>query len=118
MRSFSLGAYSTRQYFNAVGNRGSEWSIGQATITYSVPYQIVFETVDQGPTMTDGSVWLDDVNIDFKKCAPLASCDFEDGLCGFKLLADSDFDWVILTGQFGQTQNIWDVPLVDHTTGS
>lgn len=68
--------------------------------------------------MNNGSVFLDDISIDFKSCPQLGSCDFEDGLCGYKLLSSSDFDWIILNGEFGSTQNTWDVPTTDHTTGS
>lgn len=68
--------------------------------------------------MNDGNVWLDDISIDFKSCPPLGSCDFEDGFCGFKLLPNSDFDWVIFSGEYGLSQTVWDIPTTDHTTGS
>lgn len=48
VRIFTLGSYSSRVYFDAYGERGNQWLVGQATISYSVPFQVVFETVDQG----------------------------------------------------------------------
>lgn len=72
-----------------------------------------------GPTANDGSVFIDDVSLEFKACPALGSCDFEDDdLCGFDQLVTSDFDWVILTGYSGQAQTAWDVPLIDHTLSS
>ena len=48
LRLFTLGSYTSKVYFNVIGERGNEWSLGQATVSYTVPYQVVFETVDQG----------------------------------------------------------------------
>lgn len=117
VRTNSYGAYNPRAAFSALGDRGKYWLLGRATLSYSASYQIVFEAVDQGVGLRDGEVWLDDIEINYKACQPVGTCDFEDGLCGFTSLKSSDFNWIILDGQFGIDITAWDVPTYDHTTG-
>lgn len=119
VRTYSFGQYNQRAGFQATGDRGKEWSLGQASLTYSAPFQIAFESVDLGAELGDGEIWLDDIDINFRTCQALGSCDFEAGTCGYSYLSKySDFDWVILDGYFGLSQNIWDVPKYDHTTNT
>lgn len=118
IRTYSFGILNSRIAFTATGNRGNEWSLGQTTLTYQASYQIAFEAVDLGASFGDGSVWLDDIEVDYKECKPVGTCDFEDGLCGFTHSNNGDYNWIRLDGTFGLAQNIWDTPTYDHTTGS
>lgn len=59
---------------------------------------------------------MDDIEISYEACAPLGTCDFESGSCGFSNVGD--FDWVIQTGQFGLDQTSSEAPTDDHTIGS
>lgn len=40
VRTYSVSSYSTSTFFNATGDRGSEWSLGMATLNPSVSYQV------------------------------------------------------------------------------
>ena len=117
IRTYRFNTYDARVYFSALGDRGSEWSYGQTTIQNTVISQIVFESVDQGPNLRDGRILLDDIEIKYKPCSALASCDFEDKTtCGYNLVSSSDFNWLLLDGHYGLNQNEWSVPTFDHTT--
>jgi len=118
IRTYSFGILNSKLAFSTTGSRGNEWSLGQATVSYQASYQIAFEAIDLGPNFGDGSVWLDDIEVNYKECQPLGSCDFEDGICGFSNSNNANFSWVRLDGTFGLSQNIWDSPTYDHTTGS
>jgi hypothetical protein len=118
LRTYSFGAYSAKSYFVSNTDRGKEWSIGRATISITSAFQIVFEAVDKGPTFRDGFAYLDDVEINYKSCQPLGSCNFEEGFCGFGNALNSEIDWIILMGTAGLGQNVSNVPTVDNTLGS
>lgn len=119
LRALKDGVYDPTPYLTIKEAHGPEWSLAQVTVTNVGSSQIVFEAVDQGLEFSDGDVWLDDVEIRFKGCSLLGSCDFEDGMCGFSFLTSiSDFQWVILNGHFGIGQNIWSVPTFDSTLKS
>jgi hypothetical protein len=79
----------------------------------STSYQIVFEAIDLGPSFSDGFVYLDDIEVSFKECQPLGSCNFEEGYCGFTNLL-SETNWIILSGEFS-SNSMLSVPSVDHT---
>ena len=116
VRTYSFGILNPKISFTAT-NRGNEWSLGQATVSYQASYQIAFEAIDQNSN--NASVWLDDIEVNYKSCQPLGSCDFEDGICGFSNSPISDFSWERLAGTFSLTiYPIWDAPTVDHTLGS
>lgn len=69
----------------------------------------------------EGKVLLDDIHIILNKpCEPLVHCDFENGdMCGYHQISMfSDFNWVMLTGALGLSQNDWDVPKEDKTLGT
>ena len=56
---------------------------------------------------------MDDIEIENGACPPEASCDFEDGLCGFYNTKEGDeIDWERRKGQVFSTTG----PSVDHTT--
>ncbi|CAF0808194.1 unnamed protein product, partial [Brachionus calyciflorus] len=117
IRTYSFGSYSQKVSYSAKGDRGKDWLFGRATLSYSAPYQIVFEIVDDG--LLDGEVWLDDISINFKQCQAVASCDFEDeGICGYTYVPKYDFNWVLLNGEFGLATTFWDIPTFDHTLGT
>ena len=66
-------------------------------------FRVVYEAEDKGFTSgSGGQVYLDDIEISYEACAPLGTCDFESGSCGFSNVGD--FDWVIQSGQFGLDQ--------------
>jgi hypothetical protein len=115
----SNGVYDSA-IFTAQKDRGDEWSLGRGTLQKTgTKVQIVFEAVDQTSIdLRNAEVWLDDIFLDSSKaCSPLASCSFEEDLCGFSNSLNSDFDWVKLNGVFGLSQNFWSVPTFDHTLG-
>jgi hypothetical protein len=116
VRTYAFGVYSNKVFFASYGDRGNEWSLGQANLASTTAFQIVFEVIDQGPLNPDGFVYLDDIEINFKECQPLGSCNFEDGYCGFTNLI-SDTNWVIISGEYS-SNNILSVPSEDHTYGS
>ncbi|CAF0724038.1 unnamed protein product, partial [Brachionus calyciflorus] len=117
IRTYSFGSYSQKVSYSAKGDRGKDWLLGRATLSYSAPYQIVFEIVDDG--LLDGEVWLDDISINFKQCQAIATCDFEDeGICGYTYVPKNDFNWVLLNGEFGLALTFWDIPTFDHTLGT
>jgi hypothetical protein len=119
LRILKAGIYDSNSLFTVRGAHGPEWSLAQVTINNATSSQISFEALDLGSEFGDGDVWLDDIEIKLKECAPLGACDFEDGLCGFSFLTSaSDFEWVILNGYFGIGQNIWSVPTFDSTLNS
>ena len=115
VRTYAFGIFSSKVAFQATGTRGVNWLLGQATVKFTSAYQIVFEAINQE---NSGEVWLDDIEINYKACKPVATCDFEDGICGFSNSNEGDFDWALLQGQFGLDQTLWDVPIADHTTNS
>jgi hypothetical protein len=117
VRTYAFGIYGKDSAFNAVGNRGKDWLRGQATLKYTTGFQIVFEAVDLGEDFKDGNVMLDEINVSYKSCQPLGTCNFEDDLCGFSLSDQGDFSWLRIDGELGQGENI-NVPSVDHTTGT
>ena len=117
-RSYSFGKINSKAAFNASGDHGKTWSLGQATLSYTVSFQIVFEASQliTGDGISNGEVRIDDIEVNFKACNPIGTCDFEEGLCGFRNLNSADFEWVRLNGYFGLSQSYWDVPKFDHTT--
>ena len=116
LKTFSFGSLSSI-HFKFRGDNGNEWTLGQVTISNPNSFQLAFESV-VSETISAGYTLLDDIEIKFNECSQPASCDFEDGLCGYTSLRDADFEWFILEGQFGIEQSIWLVPQFDNTFGS
>jgi hypothetical protein len=117
IRTYALGLYNSKISFQTKSNTGGEWVFGQTTLSYTTPYQIVFEAIDAGPNLQSSSVQLDDIEVKYKPCQPVASCDFEDGPCGYTNIRTSDFNWIILDGYYSLNRNLSYIPTYDHTTG-
>jgi hypothetical protein len=120
IRTYSLGLYNEKISFQALfyhSNAGGEWIFGQTTLSYSTPYHIVFEAIDSGSNLESSSVLIDDIEVKYRQCQPVASCDFEDGSCGYNNLKTSDYSWIILDGYYALNRNLSYIPTYDHTTG-
>jgi hypothetical protein len=120
IRTFAFGRLYEEIFFTFRGNSGDEWSLGQATVTHPYAFQFVFEAMIFRPGFDD-FLHIDDVDVSFKTCPAPASCDFENGLCGYVNVGPArgaDFDWVVIPGGLSAIQDIWIVPNVDHTTNS
>jgi hypothetical protein len=118
LKTYSFGAFSLNSFFRFRGSNGNQWAFGQATVTHPYAFQLAFET-SKSSIDSNGYTLLDDIEVKFKTCSNQASCNFEDDFCGFSSLKEgSDFEWLILDGQFGINQNIWLVPQFDNTIGS
>lgn len=120
IRTYSLGSYNNKISFQALiynTNLRGEWLFGQTTLSYPTAYQIVFEAIDAGLNDQSSAVQIDDIEIKYKPCQTLATCDFEDGSCGFSNMKTSDFNWIILDGYYALNRNISYIPTYDHTTG-
>ena len=117
VKANSFGTLSQNSFFTFKGSNGNEWNLGQATVSQTINFQVVFENLVKNNSPT-GYTDLDDIEVKFKACSLPASCSFEEDFCGYHSLKDSDFEWIILDGQFGVNQNIWLVPQFDHTIGS
>ena len=117
LKTYTFGSLSTDSYFKFRGSNGNEWTLGQATIKSPNPFQLAFETLIS-TVSSMGYTLLDDVEIKFNECDKPASCDFEDGFCGYSSLGDADFEWIILDGEYGIEQSQWLVPQFDNTFGS
>jgi len=118
IKTSAFGLIGTKNYFSFKGNNGNEWALGQATISQDNPFKIVFEASVKSSNSLEYTK-IDDIEVKFQSCSEPASCNFEDDFCGFSSLKEgSDFEWLILDGQFGINQNIWLVPQFDNTIGS
>jgi hypothetical protein len=117
LKTYTFGSFSTDTYFKFRGSNGNEWTLGQATISSLYSFQLAFETLIS-TVDSMGYIMLDDIEIKFNQCDQPASCDFEDGFCGYSGLGDADFEWIILDGEYGIEQSEWLVPQFDNTFGS
>ncbi len=62
-----------------------------------------------------GDIALDDIEIEEGACPAAASCDFENGYCGYyNAQEDDDFDWLRGKGRV----YFYTGPSVDHTTNT
>ncbi|XP_076802493.1 MAM and LDL-receptor class A domain-containing protein 1-like [Clavelina lepadiformis] len=85
-----------------------EWRHSMVTIISPFDYQLVFEDVSGAYSKSDKAV--DDVVILDGPCPTYATCDFEEGYCGWTqvLIPSDELDWVRLSTQDDG----------DHTTGT
>ncbi|EDO47787.1 predicted protein [Nematostella vectensis] len=113
------------------GNFGDQWMNGQAPISSTGWYQIVFEGM-KGRGIS-GDIAIDDVTYTNTRCSVLPSiavpptappttpppiinnCTFEQGLCSWTNLGGDQFDWTRSRGSTGS----WNTgPATDHTLGT
>ena len=115
MRTYAFHTYNEHVAYEARGDRGNEWLLARVSLSYSAPFQYVFEAEDSG---NGGRVLIDDVHIGRTECeSTVGSCDFEHGWCGFTTPSDSDFSWQIVDGYYGRNDTVSSMPACDHTTG-
>ncbi len=101
VRTYAFGIYNTRPAFMASGERALNWQMAQATLKFTSSFQIVFEAIGNSDAEENSQIWLDDIEISYKPCQPVATCDFEDGICGFNHNLNSDFNWLLINGEYG-----------------
>jgi hypothetical protein len=113
IRTFYSNKFSSKILYAAKGDRSFEWSLGRLTAKEDESYQIVFEAYDQG--QNDGEILLDDIVFTFNECEAIATCTFENSLCGYTSTSKGNFSWINLPGTFSTLQNVSSVPDIDHT---
>lgn len=103
-----------KQIWSRTGNQQNMWRHGQVTIYQYGVYSIMIEAV-RGLGY-QGDIAIDDVVITNGACAPVGTCNFEQGTCGWtNAITGDDFDW---TRDFGGTNSARTGPKVDHTLGT
>lgn len=72
-----------------VYNGISGWQIAQVSLGHgltTLPYQVIFEEyVEANKPGSQFNIYIDDVFIRDQSCLPPGDCDFENGLCLFKI---------------------------------
>ncbi|XP_071104753.1 MAM and LDL-receptor class A domain-containing protein 1-like [Haliotis cracherodii] len=127
---YQLGTLSNKTIFSVTGNKGNVWLQDRVTLTSNTPYRFMFEG-KKGVNYTSDMA-IDDVSLLVGNCAsqttpgpstvppvsttaPLYSCDFEHGSCGWSQSHTDSFDWTLHQGSTG---SVGTGPSFDHTTMS
>ncbi|XP_071486324.1 MAM and LDL-receptor class A domain-containing protein 1-like [Diadema antillarum] len=107
--------HTLTQQFVVTGDQGGAWLYGQFNVSTTLEYQIVLSAVFDAANWT-GDIAVDDTGLFNGLCeVPNPwSCDFEDGLCGYRQATDDSDYWMLGTGT---TPSIETGPSSDHTTG-
>ncbi|XP_036360425.1 MAM and LDL-receptor class A domain-containing protein 1-like isoform X2 [Octopus sinensis] len=96
-------------------SQGPHWRLATVSINSQTPFQVLFEGIRGYNSRV--IIALDDVKVSQTACEPLASCNFEEGFCGWfnnHLTIGRSMNWVIRTGHYRRTKL---EPPIDHTAG-
>lgn len=96
------------------GNHGDIWKIARVDIRPRPGRQIVLEGV-RGWSFI-GDIAIDDLKMTKGYCPPPGDCNFDEGLCTWRNVknSDDDFDWTLNRGPTASSST---GPTTDHTSG-
>ncbi|CAI9725294.1 and LDL-receptor class A domain-containing 2-like [Octopus vulgaris] len=105
----------TTRLWSIQTSQGPHWRLATVSINSQTPFQVLFEGIRGYNSRV--IIALDDVKVSQTACEPLASCNFEEGFCGWfnnRLTIGHSMNWVIRTGHYRRTKL---EPPIDHTAG-